>query len=144
MQLQALNFPSTYDFKIRKDKDKFFIYDPTRRTYLLLSPEEWVRQHWIHYLIQDKGYALSALLCEKKIVLGRVTKRLDILVSRKLTTELLIECKAPHISLSQSTFEQIARYNSVVNAQGLLLSNGLEHIFATQTKEGYQFSRYEF
>jgi hypothetical protein len=78
MELPKLNFQETFDFKFKKDKDKFFIYDLVRKTYLLLTPEEWVRQHWIHYYLTVKSYSTSALITEKKIVLNGLTKRVDL------------------------------------------------------------------
>jgi hypothetical protein len=67
MELPKLNFQETFDFKFKKDKDKFFIYDLVRKTYLLLTPEEWVRQHWIHHYLTVKSYSVSALITEKKL-----------------------------------------------------------------------------
>ena len=69
MELPKLNFSEQFDFKFKKDKDKFFIYDLPRKTWLLLTPEEWVRQHWIHHFFKTKGYSASALISEKKIEL---------------------------------------------------------------------------
>ncbi|MHA6697931.1 type I restriction enzyme HsdR N-terminal domain-containing protein [Chryseobacterium sp. A321] len=144
MQVPKLNFPRDFDFAIRRDKDKFFIYDSVRKTSLLLTPEEWVRQHWIHYFLHEKGYAPSSLLSEKKITLNGLTKRLDLVVTEKTLPKILIECKAPKIPLSQSTFEQIARYNSIVKAETILLSNGLNHLLAKTTEKGYEFIKFEF
>jgi len=139
-----LNFPRDYDFAIRKDKDKFFIYDSVRKMSLLLTPEEWVRQHWIQYYLLEKGYAPSALLSEKKITLNGLTKRLDLVVTEKTLAKILIECKAPSVPLSQKTFEQIARYNSIVNAEQILLSNGIHHLLARSTESGYDFIDFAF
>ncbi len=139
MELPKLNFPSNFDFKFRKDKDKFFIYDLSRKTWLLLTPEEWVRQHWIHYFLQNKGYSSSALIAERKIELNGLTKRIDLLVTNKTKPEILVECKAPHIKLSEKTFEQTARYNSVIGAEKIILTNGIQHIFAVYKDEKYQF-----
>lgn len=130
MELPKLNFQETFDFKFKKDKDKFFIYDPIRKTYLLLTPEEWVRQHWVHYYLTVKSYAVSALVTEKKIVLNGLTKRIDLLVTEKAQAKILIECKAPQIRLTQKTFEQTARYNSIIGAREIVLTNGLQHIHA--------------
>jgi hypothetical protein len=130
MELPKLNFQETFDFKFRKDKDKFFIYDPIRKTYLLLTPEEWVRQHWVHYYLTVKSYSVSALVTEKKIVLNGLTKRIDLLVTEKAQAKILIECKAPQIKLTEKTFEQTARYNSIIGAQEIVLTNGLQHIHA--------------
>lgn len=139
MQLPKLNFADVFDFQFKKDKDKFFIYDQVRKSWLLLTPEEWVRQHWILYFLKNQGYASSALITEKKIELHGLTKRIDLLVTRKTQPKILVECKAPHIQLTEKTFEQTARYNSVVGAEKIILTNGLQHIFARYENNEYQF-----
>jgi len=143
MELPKLNFQETFDFKFKKDKDKFFIYDLVRKTHLLLTPEEWVRQHWIHYYITVKSYSVSALITEKKIVLNGLTKRIDLLVTEKAQPKILIECKAPQIKLTEKTFEQTARYNSIIGASEIVLTNGLQHINAYYENGEYQFYRAE-
>lgn len=139
MELAKLNFPKSFNFQLRKDKDKFFIYDITRKSWLLLTPEEWVRQHWIHYYHDIKKIATSRLICEQKIELNGLTKRIDLLVTKRTQPEILIECKAPHIKLDEKTFEQIARYNAVINAKKILLTNGIQHIIADYEDEKYTF-----
>ncbi|NAW50106.1 hypothetical protein GNY06_01440 [Elizabethkingia argentiflava] len=142
MQLPKLNFSKEFDFQFRQDKDKFFIYDVLRKKFLLLTPEEWVRQHWIQHFTCLKGYAYSALITEKKIEINGLTKRIDLLVTEKTMPKILIECKAPQIKLSEKTFEQIARYNSVLDANEIILSNGLQHIHAILTGDGYKFTNF--
>ena len=144
MQLPKLNFRENFNFRFRKDKDNLFIYDFTRKTYLLLTPEEWVRQHWIHYFLSTKGYSASALISEKKLVLHGLTKRIDLLVTEKTAPKILIECKAPSIALTEKTFEQTARYNSVIGAPEIILTNGLQHICARFSASGYEFYQFEF
>lgn len=144
MELPKLNFPETFNFKFRKDKDKFFIYDVIRKTWLQLTPEEWVRQHWVHFFLSGKGYATSALITEKKLELNGLTKRIDLLVTEKTLPKILIECKAPKIKLSEKTFEQIARYNSVLLAEQIILSNGLQHISARFLDGQYFFEPFNF
>ncbi|WP_304344396.1 type I restriction enzyme HsdR N-terminal domain-containing protein [Chryseobacterium koreense] len=139
MQLAKLNFEDTFDFKIKTDKDKFFIYDLVRKSWLHLTPEEWVRQHWIHYFHLKKGKNLSSLILEKKIELHGTTKRIDLLVTEKTRPKILVECKAPQIKLTEKTFEQTARYNSIVGAEEIILSNGLQHIFARFSDNKYEF-----
>ena len=139
MELEQLNFPQQYDFTFRKDKNTIFIYDSARKKWLQLSPEEWVRQHWVRYFMENKGYFASALLCEKKIELNGQTKRIDLLVTEKSLPKILVECKAPHIQLTEKTFEQTARYNSVIGAEKIILSNGIHHIFAKYENEHYTF-----
>lgn len=144
MELPKLNFAENFDFKFRKDKDNFFIYDLSRKSWILLTPEEWVRQHWIHYFLNVKGYSSSALISEKKIELNGTTKRIDLLVTEKTKPKILVECKAPKIKLTEKTFEQIARYNSVLGAEKIILSNGIQHIFATFENENYTFEPFSF
>lgn len=144
MELPKLNFAETFDFKFRKDKDRFFIYDLPRKSWLLLTPEEWVRQHWIHHFLSVKGYSASALVSEKKVVLNGLTKRLDLLITEKTLPKILVECKAPVIKLTEKTFEQTARYNSIIGAKEIILSNGLQHINARLTENGYEFYSFEY
>ena len=139
MDLPKLNFENTFDLEIRRDKDKFFIYDLARKSWLLLTPEEWVRQHWLHYFHIIKGRNLSSLILEKKLVLNGTTKRIDLLVTEKTVAKILVECKAPHIKLTEKTFEQTARYKSIIGAEEIILSNGIQHIFAKFADNHYQF-----
>ena len=144
MQLPELNFEDTFDFQIKRDKDKFFIYDLVRKTWLLLTPEEWVRQHWVHYFHTVKKRNLSSLILEKKLELNGTTKRIDLLVTEKTVSKILVECKAPKIKLTQKTFEQIARYNSIIGAEEIILSNGLQHVFAKFSENNYVFSPFAY
>ena len=143
MELAKLNFNEDFDFEIKRDKDKFFIYDLVRKSWLHLTPEEWVRQHWVHYFHFVKGRNLSSLILEKKLVLNGTTKRIDLLVTEKTIPIILVECKAPEIKLTEKTFEQTARYNSVLQAEEIILSNGVHHIFAKFIEEQYQFLPFE-
>lgn len=139
MQLPKLNFEDRFDFQIRRDKDRFFIYDLARRTWLQLTPEEWVRQHWVHFYHLKMGRNLSSLILEKKLILHGTTKRIDLIVTEKTVPIILVECKAPHIKLTEKTFEQTARYNSVLGASEIILSNGLQHISARFSENRYEF-----
>lgn len=144
MELPKLNFDFKFDFKFKQDKDTFFIYDLLRKSYLVLTPEEWVRQHWVHYFHKIQGRNLSALIVEKKIEINGITKRIDLLVTKKTQPEILIECKAPHIPLTEAVFEQAARYNSIISAPEIILSNGLQHIRAKYENNQYQFIKFEW
>lgn len=139
MQLPKLNFEEEFDFKIKQDKDTFFIYDPVRKIWLHLTPEEWVRQHWIQYFHKVKKKNFSSLILEKKLILNGTTKRIDLLVTEKTEAKILVECKAPNIKLTQNHFEQIARYNTIIEAKEIILSNGLHHIFAEFNEGEYRF-----
>lgn len=143
MELPKLNFDFDFDFKFKRDKDTFFIYDLLRKSYLILTPEEWVRQHWIHYFYKVKGKNLSAIIVEKKIELNGATKRIDLLITQKAQPKILIECKAPDISITESVFEQVARYNSIISAPEIILSNGMQHIYAKYENQQYQFLKFE-
>ncbi len=127
MQLPKLNFSLNFDFKITKSSaNEYLIYDPIRRRDYILTPEEWVRQHFIHYLIQQK-ITRSRILVEKSIAINGTQKRFDILTRNRYSYQVLVECKAPEIALGMNHFDQLARYNSVINAPIILLSNGIQH-----------------
>ena len=135
----SLNLPSFVP-KISEKNGKHLILDPIRKKYVTLTPEEWVRQHFVHYFIKVKKYAPSALILEKKLEVNGTLKRIDLLITEKASPKILIELKAPHITLSQETFEQIARYNSVIGAEKIILSNGIQHIEAEYIEEKYHFT----
>jgi hypothetical protein len=143
MQLPKLNFKEDFIFDIKKDKDTFFIYDVVRKSWLVLTPEEWVRQHFLHYFMKVKNYAASSLILEKKLELNGTTKRIDLLVTEKTAPKILVELKAPHIKITEQTFEQIARYNSIIGAERIILSNGIHHINAKLKENGYEFFPFE-
>ena len=144
MQLPKLNFPADFNFEFKQDKDKFFIYDEVRKSWFLLTPEEWVRQNWIQYFRVKKGISASAIILEKKLVINNLTKRIDILITEKTLPKILIECKAPKIKLTEKTFEQTARYNSILKAEKIILSNGLQHISAKFIDNEYTFEEFSF
>lgn len=100
------------------------VFDPVRRTWVLLTPEEWVRQHMIHYLIAKK-YPASLIAIEKKIMLGDLVKRCDIVVySRDAQPFMIIECKRMEVPLSQQTLDQVLRYHIPLQPPYLLITNG--------------------
>ena len=144
MELLKLNFPADFNFEFKQDKDKFFIYDEVRKSWFLLTPEEWVRQHWIQYFIIEKSISTSAIILEKKLIINGLTKRIDLLITEKTLPKILIECKAPSIKLSEKTFEQTARYNSILKAEKIILSNGLQHISAKFGDNRYTFEEFSF
>jgi hypothetical protein len=133
--MQPLNLP-TYSFKIKSSENKYFIFDIVRKKYVMLTPEEWVRQHIIHYLIQEKNYPISLIAVEKKVTVNKLTKRTDILVfNTKGNPHIIVECKAPSIKISQDAFDQIARYNLKLDANYLIVTNGLTHFYAVMDIE---------
>lgn len=127
--MQKLNLPE-FNFKIKNSENKMLIFDNLRKKYLVLTPEEWVRQHFVHYLISEKKYPISLIAIEKQLTLNTRKKRTDILVFNQLgTPELIVECKAPSVKITQDTFDQIARYNLKLNANYLIVTNGLSHFY---------------
>jgi len=134
-----LNLPQV-EFRIKSKENKQFIFDIIRKKYVVLTPEEWVRQHVIHYLITEKGYPKSLIAVEKQLTINKLIKRFDILVFNAMgTPELMIECKAPSIKITQETFDQIARYNLKLNAEYLMVTNGLQHYFCKLDHENQQY-----
>lgn len=124
-----LNFPG-FDFNIQESEGKLSIFDSLRKRYLILTPEEWVRQHMIAFLVQVRQFPKSLFSLEKGIKYNQLQKRFDILVlDRSGKSFLLIECKAPSVELSQKTLEQVATYNKQIQAPFLGISNGRNHLF---------------
>ncbi len=137
--MQKLNFP-LYSFRIKSKENKQFIFDIIRKKFFVLNSEEWVRQHVVHYLITVKGYPKSLIAVEKQLKINTLTKRFDILVfNTKGLSQLIIECKAPSIKITQETFDQIARYNLKLNAEYLMVTNGLQHYFCKLDHENEQY-----
>jgi hypothetical protein len=136
-----LNFP-TYKFKTKREQDINYVFDIIRKKYVVLTPEEWVRQHIVHYLITEKKYPQSLIALERGLTINGRKKRFDVLVFNKNGQPfLLIECKSPDIEVNKAVFEQIAVYNSQFKASYLLVSNGLQHI---PVRYSADFSEYEF
>ena len=125
--MHRLNLPSA-NLNIRRQDNKDYVFDRLRKQFVRLTPEEWVRQHFIHYLIQEKHYPEGLLANEVCISLGLVTRRCDtVLYDSFLHPRMIIEYKAPSVSISQKTFDQIMRYNYRLKVPWLIVSNGLEH-----------------
>ena len=116
------------------------IFDEIRKKFVVLTPEEWVRQHVVQYLLVEKKYPKSLINVEKLVKVNGLNKRYDIVVFQPNgEIFLLIECKAPEVSISQQTFDQIARYNLKLNAQFLMVTNGLNHYFCQMDFENEQY-----
>ena len=127
--MQPLNLP-TYQFEIKSSENKQLIFDKIRKKYVALTPEEWVRQNFVAYLDQEKKYPLSLIAVEKQLTVNKLKKRFDILVFDKNGNHhIIVECKSPKIKISQDTFDQIARYNLALNAQYLIVTNGINHYY---------------
>ena len=127
--MQKLNFP-TFTFRFKNSENKVAIFDEIRKKFIILTPEEWVRQHVVQFLLQDKSYPKSYINVEKLIKINNLNKRYDVVVYQPNGEFfLLIECKAPEVKIAQQTFDQIARYNLVLKAKYLMVTNGLNHYF---------------
>jgi predicted type IV restriction endonuclease len=123
-----LNFPD-FKLKLRKEKNQTQVFDIIRKIYVLLTPEEWVRQHIICFLVEEKKYPAGLIEVEKQITLFNTTKRVDVLVRDKnLKPLLLIECKASGVALKQNEINQLARYQITLQAPYYMLTNGLTHV----------------
>jgi hypothetical protein len=134
----ALNLPQ-FEVKIKKE-DKVYIWDNIRRKYVALTPEEWVRQHFVNYLITEKGYPGSLIANEIQINLNNQKKRCDtIIYDRELSPLVIVEYKAPDVKITQEVFDQIARYNIVLKVKYLIVSNGLEHYCCSIDYENMNF-----
>ncbi|MBB1150125.1 MULTISPECIES: type I restriction enzyme HsdR N-terminal domain-containing protein [unclassified Myroides] len=141
--MQRLNFPS-FDFRFKNSENKISIFDVIRKKFILLTPEEWVRQHVVHDLMVVKGYPISLISVEKIVKINGMNKRYDVVVFRPNgEIEVLVECKAPSVAITQQTFDQIARYNFQLRATHLYVTNGLQHYFCQMDyeKESYFFLR---
>ena len=130
----SLNYPP-YPFKLRKNEDaandgqakdqaKDKIFDPFRKKWVILTPEEWVRQNILQYLVQIVHYPASLIAVEKSIQLGELTKRFDILVYKQEKPWMIIECKEARVEIGEKTLQQILQYQQVLNAQYLIITNG--------------------
>ena len=137
--MQKLNFP-VYSFRFKNSENKVSIFDEIRKKFILLTPEEWVRQHVIQFLLQDKRYPKSYINVEKLIKINDLSKRYDgVVFQPNGEIFLLIECKAPEVPISQQTFDQIARYNLVLKAKYLMVTNGLNHYFCQMDFENEKY-----
>ena len=122
-----LNLPS-YPAKILKRNGKNVIFDPLRQKYVALTPEEWVRQHFVHFLTDFKGYPKGLLANEIQLDLNGTQKRCDtVLFNKDLSARMIVEYKAPNIEITQAVFDQITRYNMVLKVEYLIVSNGIRH-----------------
>lgn len=122
-----LNLP-IFDVKIKKEGVSYLIWDRLRRKYVVLTPEEWVRQHFVNYLITIKKYPEAKIINERQIVLNGAKKRCDSIVyDSALQPIVIVEYKSPDVKVTQDVFDQIARYNIVLKVDFLIVSNGLEH-----------------
>jgi hypothetical protein len=128
--MHPLNFP-TYEFKLRLHEGAQQVWDIVRKRWVVLTPEEWVRQHLIHFLHTEKQVPLTLMGIEKKLVVHGMTRRTDVVVYNKQGKPVLIcECKEQQVKLAQNTMDQAARYNIALQVPLLLITNGLQHFCA--------------
>jgi hypothetical protein len=127
--MENLNFPG-YRFRFKNSENKSLIFDVIRKKFVVFQPEEWVRQHVVHYLLEEKGYPRSLINVEKQIRVNSLPKRFDIVVfTPGGDIQILVECKAPEVRITKDAFDQIARYNLDLKARFLMVTNGLNHYF---------------
>jgi hypothetical protein len=139
--MQKLNFPS-YSFRFKNSENKVSIFDEIRKKFIVLTPEEWVRQHVVCFLMDEKKYPKSLINVEKVLKVNGLSKRYDAVVfNPDGSIKVLVECKAPEVKITQATFDQIARYNMTLKAQFLMVTNGLNHYFCQMDfeNEAYVF-----
>jgi len=138
--MQQLNFP-TYNFRFKNSENKTAIFDEIRKKFIILTPEEWVRQNVVQYLLQQKKYPKSLINVEKLLKINGLVKRYDVVVfNNDGSIFILVECKAPEIKISQTTFDQIARYNMTLQAEYLMVTNGLNHYFCQMDFENEKYA----
>ena len=129
-----LTFPK-YEFRLKKIEEKKFIFDEIRKKYIEFTPEEWVRQNCVKFLIDQKKYFSHLISIEKTIKLNGLTKRFDIIAYDIFgNVDLLVECKAPNIIIDQKSFDQIITYDKVINAKYLMLTNGIINYYCEVNK----------
>ena len=139
--MQQLNLPP-YEIKIREPDGRRTILDILRRKYVALTPEEWVRQHFVHFLIEQKGYPATLLANEVQLNVGNKLLRADsVLYGSDLHPRMIIEYKAPTVSITQKVFDQISVYNMLLKVDYLVVSNGINHYVC---KMNYENQKYFF
>ncbi|MCC9167941.1 type I restriction enzyme HsdR N-terminal domain-containing protein [Pontibacter harenae] len=125
--MDTLNLPP-FDYKIKKTGDNSLIYDKLRRKYVVLTPEEWVRQHFVHYLASTLLYPTSLMSIERGTNYNKLQKRTDLCVyNQHGKPHLLVECKSAHVPITQEVVKQVSVYNQVLRAKFVVITNGLQH-----------------
>ncbi|SDB26254.1 Type I restriction enzyme R protein N terminus (HSDR_N) [Flavobacteriaceae bacterium MAR_2010_188] len=141
--MQKLDFPE-FSFRFKNSENKISIFDEVRKKFIILQPEEWVRQHCVKYLHSVKKYPYSLINVEKELTVNKLKKRYDIVVFHSDgSINIVVECKSYNVPISQDTFDQIARYNSSLDADFLMVTNGLNHYYCKMDFEAqcYNFLR---
>lgn len=139
-RVQILNFPPIVP-RLKSTGTQDLIWDQTRKKYLVLTPEEWVRQHTVSFLLNELNVPAGLLNVEKSLQVSGRTKRYDIVVYKPDgSLWLLVECKAPQVAITQHTFDQIARYNMTLRSSYQMVTNGLQHYYCTMDYEAAQYN----
>ena len=140
METPQLNLPK-FNFRLKKQNNKVYIFDAFRKKYVVLTPEEWVRQNVLEFLVQHKEYPRNWIAVEKEIDINGLKRRFDALVyNQNDDVYLLIEFKSTKVKIDKKVFEQIAAYNYLLKAPNLLVSNGMDHLFSEINLESSSFS----
>ena len=131
-----LNLPAC-EYKVKEADGKVWIFDGIRKKFVVLTPEEWVRQHFIQYLINQLGYPKSLIKVETGLMYNRLTKRSDIVIfNREGKPWMLVECKAPDVALDENATRQLSVYNKTLNARYAVLTNGMKHFCFDMADDG--------
>ncbi|WP_192349249.1 type I restriction enzyme HsdR N-terminal domain-containing protein [Algoriphagus sp. Y33] len=141
IHLPTLNLPH-FDPRLLERDGKLWIFDSLRKKQLVLTPEEWVRQHWINFLITQLNFPKGLLALEKGLIYNKLIKRTDLVVwDKNGNPYLLVECKAPKVKLTQKTIEQACMYHKELKTPFLVISNGLQHICLSFDPSGEKFTQ---
>ncbi|MHB9056624.1 MAG: type I restriction enzyme HsdR N-terminal domain-containing protein [Paludibacteraceae bacterium] len=138
-----LNLP-TYQFHIKQSEKKYSILDMFRKRYVKLTPEEWVRQNFLRFLVEEKGFPAALIAVEKQLNINGMKKRCDaVFYNIHAIPQIIIEFKAPNIPLNQVVFDQVAVYNAKLKVQYFMVSNGMEHYCCRVNTESASYEFYE-
>ncbi|PIF00628.1 MAG: hypothetical protein CR965_01740 [Paludibacter sp.] len=141
--MQQLQLPN-YSFRIKKINRGFQIFDDFRQKYVKLTPEEWVRQNFLRFLVEEKGFPKELIAIETELKVNEMKKRCDAIVYNKQGQPfIIIELKAPNIPITQEVFDQTAVYNTQLNVNFLIISNGLQHFFCQINKDTSSYNFFE-
>ena len=139
ISLPTLNLPH-FEPQLEEIDGNLWIFDSLRKKRLILTPEEWVRQHWINFLIIHHHYPKGLFALEKGLKYNQLNKRTDLVIfDRESNPYLLVECKAPHVKIDQKALSQIMTYNAQLNCPNLVLSNGFNHVYLEYSEENKKF-----
>ena len=139
----VLKYPP-FDVRLKKQREQTYIFDFIRKKWLVLTPEEWVRQHLLNYLVKEKKFPASVISIEKELVLNDLRRRYDVVVyDNQLKPMLIVECKAPYIMLDNSVISQALHYNLTVKARVLMISNGVSDLVFNASNEIIELDDYQ-